>query len=316
MKAVADLADGAVVSWKEIPGAQPAVNDSRFRHGRPHRARRFPVGARPCAPAASATRTCTPWPGRRAISGCRAKTGQRIVRVTPYLGSAGANYYAHPDRRHRGAREPDPRRIIDFLDIDRRCAGSANFAEMTPRLNQPLRTPPAPLDIAPARRRRAIHIEDGEVRWQKWRFRYALHPREGLVLYTVGYEDGGRVRPVMYRGSLAEMVVPYGDPGAWFFRNSFDVGRTRAGTAGQFAARRASIARRTARSSTRWWRAKTGEPQHHPGRRGALRADAGMPGNMPTRRAAPANWCSRTSARRATTNTASTGSSTRTARWK
>jgi primary-amine oxidase len=29
----------------------------------------------------------------------------------------------------------------------------------------------------------------------------------------------------MYRGSLSEMVVPYGDPtGAWFFRNSFDVG--------------------------------------------------------------------------------------------
>ena len=35
--------------------------------------------------------------------------------------------------------------------------------------------------------------QDGEVRWQKWRFRYALHPREGLVLYTVGYEDGGKV---------------------------------------------------------------------------------------------------------------------------
>jgi primary-amine oxidase len=41
----------------------------------------------------------------------------------------------------------------------------------------------------------------------------------------VGYEDGGRVRPVLYRGSLSEMVVPYGDPsGGWFFRNSFDAG--------------------------------------------------------------------------------------------
>src|SRR5262249_6183306 len=34
-----------------------------------------------------------------------------------------------------------------------------------------------------------------------------------------------RVRSIMYRGSLSEMVVPYGDPGrAWFFRNSFDAG--------------------------------------------------------------------------------------------
>ena len=63
------------------------------------------------------------------------------------------------------------------------------------------------------------------MRWQKWHFRYGMHPREGVVLYTVGYEDGGKVRPVMYRGSLSEMVVPYGDPGAgWYFRNSFDVG--------------------------------------------------------------------------------------------
>jgi primary-amine oxidase len=45
------------------------------------------------------------------------------------------------------------------------------------------------------------------------------------VLYTVGYEDGGHVRSILYRGSLSEMVVPYGDPsGAWFFRNSFDTG--------------------------------------------------------------------------------------------
>ena len=35
----------------------------------------------------------------------------------------------------------------------------------------------------------------------------------------------GRVRQVLYRGSLSEMVVPYGDPsGGWFFRNSFDAG--------------------------------------------------------------------------------------------
>ena len=32
-------------------------------------------------------------------------------------------------------------------------------------------------------------------------------------------------RSILYRGSLSEMVVPYGDPsGGWFFRNSFDAG--------------------------------------------------------------------------------------------
>lgn len=39
--------------------------------------------------------------------------------------------------------------------------------------------------------------------------------REGLVLYDLGYTDGdqgGRRRPVMHRGSIGEMCVPYGDP--------------------------------------------------------------------------------------------------------
>lgn len=33
-------------------------------------------------------------------------------------------------------------------------------------------------------------------------------PYEGLVLHTVGYEDRGRVRPILHRASVSEMVVP------------------------------------------------------------------------------------------------------------
>jgi primary-amine oxidase len=68
-------------------------------------------------------------------------------------------------------------------------------------------------------------LDGQEVRWQKWRFRYTMHPREGLVLHTVGYEDAGRVRPILYRASLSEMVVPYGDTDEnWGWRSAFDVG--------------------------------------------------------------------------------------------
>ena len=68
-------------------------------------------------------------------------------------------------------------------------------------------------------------VNGQEVRWQKWRFRFGVHPREGLVIYTVGYEDNGRVRPILYRGSLSEMLVPYADPASnWSFRNAFDEG--------------------------------------------------------------------------------------------
>jgi primary-amine oxidase len=63
------------------------------------------------------------------------------------------------------------------------------------------------------------------VRWQKWRLRVGFNAREGLVLHAIGYEDGGRLRPVLHRTALSEMVVPYGHPGGGHFRkNAFDVG--------------------------------------------------------------------------------------------
>ena len=55
-------------------------------------------------------------------------------------------------------------------------------------------------------------VEGHHVRWQKWQLRIGFTPREGLVLHDIGYEDRGTVRPIIYRASLAEMFVPYGDP--------------------------------------------------------------------------------------------------------
>ncbi|MFI5461237.1 MAG: primary-amine oxidase [Isosphaerales bacterium] len=60
-----------------------------------------------------------------------------------------------------------------------------------------------------------------EGKWQKWAFRIGFNPREGLVLHTVGY-DG---RPILYRASIAEMIVPYADPRESAYRkNAFDLG--------------------------------------------------------------------------------------------
>lgn len=71
----------------------------------------------------------------------------------------------------------------------------------------------------------SFRISGHEIDWQKWNFRFGFTPREGLVLYTIGYRDGGTLRPIAYRASLAEMVVPYGDPQAKYVRqNAFDAG--------------------------------------------------------------------------------------------
>jgi len=64
-----------------------------------------------------------------------------------------------------------------------------------------------------------------EISWQGWRFRFALLPREGLVLYNVNHENKGVLRPVAYRIGLSEIYVPYGLPDSnWVWRTAFDVG--------------------------------------------------------------------------------------------
>ena len=74
-------------------------------------------------------------------------------------------------------------------------------------------------------------VDGHEVRWQKWKFRIGFTPREGLVLHTVSYHDDGRDRPILYRASVCEMVVPYGDPGEQYYRkNAFDIGEYGIGT--------------------------------------------------------------------------------------
>jgi primary-amine oxidase len=68
-------------------------------------------------------------------------------------------------------------------------------------------------------------VEGNQVEWQKWKFRVGFTSREGLVLHTISYTDDGVERPILYRASICEMVVPYGDPREQYYRkNAFDIG--------------------------------------------------------------------------------------------
>ena len=68
-------------------------------------------------------------------------------------------------------------------------------------------------------------VDGHAVSWQKWRLRVGYSPREGLVLHQIGYEDRGRLRPVIYRASLSEMYIPYADPAPTHrIKNVFDEG--------------------------------------------------------------------------------------------
>jgi len=71
----------------------------------------------------------------------------------------------------------------------------------------------------------SFKVTGRKVEWQNWSFRVGFTAWEGLVLHQISYNDKGIIRPIIYRASVAEMVVPYGDPRhPNYLKNAFDAG--------------------------------------------------------------------------------------------
>ena len=94
-----------------------------------------------------------------------------------------------------------------------------------------VREPLAPLEITQPNGA-DFQVDGHAVSWQNWRFRVGFTPKEGLVLHTLSFADGEEERPVLYRASLSELVVPYGDTaGDHYMNHSFDLGEGMFGAA-------------------------------------------------------------------------------------
>jgi primary-amine oxidase len=230
---VVDLRSSAVKTWREVPGAQPSfmLEDVFIVQ--------TVVRSNPKWQAAMRKRGITefnkvqiePWPAGN--YGFKDEEGVRLIRALSYYRGESKMPYAHPVEGVVAVVDLNKKRVLKLIDSGVVPVPKADFdideKSVEQRLGK-LREAPKPLHIVQPNGA-SLEIRGHEIRWQKWRFRYALHPREGLVLYTVGYEDGGKVRSVLYRASLSEMVVPYGDPSeSWFFRNAFDAGEAMVGS--------------------------------------------------------------------------------------
>jgi len=76
----------------------------------------------------------------------------------------------------------------------------------------------------------SFKLKGREVEWQNWRFHIGFNYREGIVLNDIKYIEKGAPRSIFYRLSLAEMVVPYGNPEFPHQRkHAFDLGEYGAG---------------------------------------------------------------------------------------
>ena len=76
-----------------------------------------------------------------------------------------------------------------------------------------------------------IEIDGWQVSWNHWRFHLRWDMRAGLIISAVHYNDDGRLRSVLYQGSVSEIYVPYQDTTeSWYYRNYMDEGDYGLGT--------------------------------------------------------------------------------------
>ena len=73
----------------------------------------------------------------------------------------------------------------------------------------------------------SFQVKGRTIEWQNWSVHVGFNYREGIVLNNISFYDKfeKKVRPIFYRLSLAEMVVPYGNPDHPHQRkHAFDLG--------------------------------------------------------------------------------------------
>ncbi|TML65186.1 MAG: tyramine oxidase, partial [Actinobacteria bacterium] len=224
VEAIVALPSGETVSWEERPDVRPALLFEEAIKAI------VAVQENPEWQAAMRKRgiedfdkvQIDPWPTGN--FGIPLEEGRRIARCLFYYREEPTdNGYARPIEGVLATVDMARGVVLEVVDY-----GVVPIPEERgsyyPEDNEPQRTDLRPLEITQPQGP-SFTVEGNLVRWQKWSLRVSMDPVEGLVLHTVGYEDGGRVRPILHRASICEMVVPYGDPGPMHsWKNAFDAG--------------------------------------------------------------------------------------------
>jgi primary-amine oxidase len=221
---VISLTGAKVVSWEHIPGAQPGMTITEIGEAIEV------IKANPDYQAALARRGVTDmslvlidcWPNGN--FGFEEDNTRRLTRGLSWVRRFPEdNAYARPIEGVVAVVDvnvPAVVRVEDYGVLPLPPEDANYAAALVP--NQ--RTDIKPLEIHQPEGP-SFEVDGHHIRWQKWEIRFGFTHREGLVLHDVGYHDGGRLRSILRRASLSEMVVPYGDPSPMHHRkNAFDAG--------------------------------------------------------------------------------------------
>ena len=223
-EAVVSLDKEQVISWKHVPGVQPRIMFDEFAECE------AAVKANPDFLEGLRKRGITnpdlimvdPWSAGH--YGYAEEEGRRLALARSFLRTSPTdNGYARPIEGLSALVDLNSMEVmrVDDYGVVPLAPKPGNYAaEFVGQFREDLR----PLEITQPEGP-SFTVNGHSVTWQKWHLRIGFTPREGLLIHTVGYEDQGRIRPILYRAALSDMVVPYGEPGKDHYRkNAFDAG--------------------------------------------------------------------------------------------
>ncbi|KAK2786495.1 Copper amine oxidase [Onygenales sp. PD_12] len=226
---IVDLTDKKVLQWQHSDGVQPLITMEDL-NAVEALARKDPKIIEQCGiigipPEDMHKVYCDPWTiGYDERFGSNVRLQQALMYYRPNVDDC---QYAYP---------------LDFCPIYN--AETKEFIHIDiPPVRRPIsKAPPNNYDVASIEKQggfrdtvKPIHITQPEgvsfkvngrfIDWQNWNIHVGFNYREGIVLNNITFNDKGTVRPVFYRLSLAEMVVPYGNPEHPHHRkHAFDLG--------------------------------------------------------------------------------------------
>jgi len=155
------------------------------------------------------------------VFGHEDEVGRRVVRVLAFYQYDEADLpWAHPIDG-----------VVAYVDLTDRCVTKVIDELDLPvpaergEWNAEPHAVPARTDLKPIELTQpegpSFSVDGNQITWADWTFRFGFDIREGLTLHQISI-DG---RPVVYRASIAEMVVPYADPSpVRYWQNYFDQG--------------------------------------------------------------------------------------------
>ncbi|WP_051299535.1 primary-amine oxidase [Arthrobacter castelli] len=151
--------------------------------------------------------------------------GRRLIRGSSFVQlDENDNAWAHPVEGLVAYLDLNTGEVVDLIETDALPIPQQRFNFHLDEGLPPARTTQKPIEISQPEGP-SFTIDGDVLTWEKWQVRLGFDPVEGLVLHQLGFEEDGRVRPIIYRASIAEMVVPYGDPSpVRFWQNYFDAG--------------------------------------------------------------------------------------------